>query len=407
MRSRPASACSRRAFVRSSIALMFGVSSMYIGASDRAFIAGARRAKSISSRKPVRSRCESMLATLESSRRTSCSLLISRLNTPDAAALGHGGVLGDVEGEAGLPDARAGGEDDEVALLEAGRQRVEVGEAGPHAADLAAVGVEVVEPVVGVVEERLERAEPDRHPPLADVEQLALGPVDRLLDLGRVLVADPGDLAGGRDEVAQDGLALDDPGVLDGVDGGRGLVRQARQVRAAADGLELVRPLERLGDGDDVDRLALVEQLEHRGVDRAVRGPIEVLGAEELGDLDDRIAIDEDRPEDGLLGLGALGRKSIDQGTPKMTEGLCQVECRRRGVRPGQRMRRPIRPGRPPNRPPMLADCGGLGGQAGSVEPADDPDQLALDPDVVVVHRLGTRRWPAGGGSGPAPCRTS
>ena len=81
-RSRPASAWSRRAFVRSSIAEMFGVSSMYIGASDSAFIAGAMRAKSSSSRKPERSRCESMLATLDRRRRTSCSLLISRLNTP-------------------------------------------------------------------------------------------------------------------------------------------------------------------------------------------------------------------------------------------------------------------------------------------------------------------------------------
>ena len=179
------------------------------------------------------------------------------------------------------------------------------------------MGVEVVEPVVGVVEERLERAEPGRHPPLADVEQLALGPIDRLLDLGRVLVADPGDLAGGGDQVAQDRLALDDPGVLDGVDGGRGLVRQARQVRSPADRLELVASFERLGDGDDVDRLALVEQLEHRGVDRPVRRPVEVLRAEELGDLDDRVAIDEDRAEDRLLGLGALGRQSIDQGTPK------------------------------------------------------------------------------------------
>ena len=49
---------------------------------------------------------------------------------------------------------------------------------------------------------------------LADREQLRLGAVDRLLDLGRVLVADARDPAGSADEVAQDRLALDDPGVL-------------------------------------------------------------------------------------------------------------------------------------------------------------------------------------------------
>ena len=159
IRSRPLSAWRRRALVRSSIAEMFGVSSMYIGASDRAFIAGAIRAKSISSRKPERSRCESMLATLDSSRRTSCSLLISRLKTPTLLRSVDRGVLRDVEREARLADGRPGREDDQVALLQAGRQRVEVREPGPDAADLAAVGVEVVEPVVGVVEERLERAE--------------------------------------------------------------------------------------------------------------------------------------------------------------------------------------------------------------------------------------------------------
>ena len=182
----------------------------------------------------------------------------------------------------------------EVALLEAGRERVEVREAGPDAADLAAMRVEVVEPVVGVVEQRLERAEPGVDALLADREQLGLGAVDRLLDLGRVLVADAGDPPGGADQVAQDRLALDDPGVLGDVDGGRRLVRQARQVGATADRLELVAPLERLGDRDDVDRLASLEQVEDRRVDPAVRLPVEVRRPQELGDLDDRVAVDED-----------------------------------------------------------------------------------------------------------------
>ena len=202
----------------------------------------------------------------------------------------------------------------EVALLEAGRQGVEVGEAGADAADLAAVGVEVVEPVVGVVEQGLERAEPDVDPLLADREQLRLGAIDRLLDLRRVLVADPGDLAGRPDQVPQDRLALDDPGVLDGVDGGRRLVRQAREVGPAADRLELVAPLERLGDGDDVDRLAALEQVEDGRVDPPVRLAVEVLGAEELGDLDDRVAVDEDGAEHRLLGLETLGRQAVDHG---------------------------------------------------------------------------------------------
>ena len=149
---------------------------------------------------------------------------------------------------------------------------------------------------------------PGIDPLLADREQLRLGPVDRLLDLGRVLVADPGDPAGRPDEAAQDRLALDDPGVLGGVDRGRRLVRQARQVRPATDRLELLAPLERLRHRDDVDRLAPVEQLQDRRIDPRVGLAVEVLRAQELGDLDDGIPVDQDRAEHGLLGLETLRR---------------------------------------------------------------------------------------------------
>ena len=125
---------------------------------------------------------------------------------------------------------------------------------------------------------------------------------------GRILVADAGDPPRGADEAAQDGLALDDPGVLGGVDGGGRLVRQAGEVGAAADRFELVASLERLRHGDDVDRLAALEQLEDGRVDRGVGLPVEVLGSQELRDLDDRVAVDEDGAEHGLLGLEALRR---------------------------------------------------------------------------------------------------
>ncbi len=260
----------------------------------------------------MRSRCESMLATVESRRRTSCSLLISRLKTPTLLLVPDGGVLRDVEREARLADRRPGREDDQVALLEAGRERVEVREPGADAADLAAVRVEVVEPVVRVVEERLERREAGGDAPLADGEELRLGAIDRLLDLGRILVADAGDLAGRPDQVPQHRLALDDPRVLGGVDGGRRLVRQGAEVGPPPIGFEVAAALERLRDRHDVDRLAPLEEVQHRGVDAAVRLPVEVVRLEELGDLDHGVAVDQDRPEHGLLGFEDCGgRRSI------------------------------------------------------------------------------------------------
>jgi hypothetical protein len=164
------------------------------------------------------------------------------------------------------------------------------------------------------MEQRVQLREPDVNALLADGEQLRLRPIDRLLDLRRVLVTDPGDAAGRSDQVPQDRLALHDPGVLDRMDGRRRGVGQAREVGATADRLELARPLESLRHGDDVDRLTSLEQLEDGLEDLAVRLPVEVRRPEELRHLDDRIAVDEDRAEHRLLRLEALRGQTIDHG---------------------------------------------------------------------------------------------
>src|SRR6185295_399469 len=100
-----------------------------------------------------------------------------------------------------------------------------------------------VQPVVRGVEQLFELAEARGDAPARDREQLRLRPINRLLDLRRVLVADAGDLAGGADQVPEDRLALNDPGVLDCVDGRRRLVRELGEVSATADLLEVFAAL--------------------------------------------------------------------------------------------------------------------------------------------------------------------
>ena len=138
----------------------------------------------------------------------------------------------------------------------------------------------------------------------------------------------PGDAARRADQAAQDRLALDDPGVLGGMDRGGRLVGQAREVGPAADRLELFLALERLGHRHDVDGLAPVEQLQDRGVDPGVRLAVEVLRTQELRDLDDGIAIDEDRPEHGLLGFKTLRRKAVDHGVAGLRLVGWELHCR-------------------------------------------------------------------------------
>ena len=82
-------------------------------------------------------------------------LLLAHLEAEDAdrATVADGGVLGDIQREARLADRWSGREDDEVALLEPCRQGVQLGEAGPDAADLASMGVQIVEPIERLMEQ--------------------------------------------------------------------------------------------------------------------------------------------------------------------------------------------------------------------------------------------------------------
>jgi len=88
-------------------------------------------------------------------------------------------------------------------------------------------------------------------------------------------------------------------------------------------------------DRHEVDRFAPLEQLEHRPVDVRVGLAVEVLGPEELGDLDDRFAVDKDRTEHGLLGFEALWWQAIDHGAAGLQLGSLIVPWGRR--RGGQR----------------------------------------------------------------------
>ena len=97
-----------------------------------------------------------------------------------------------------------------------------------------------------------------------------------------------------------------------GVDRGRDRVHQAGQVGRTANFLEPIAPAQLVAEGHEVDRLALTMEREHRLVDLAVLGAVEVAGLEEVADPKDRIGIDEDRSENALLRLDRLRRQLVD-----------------------------------------------------------------------------------------------
>ena len=172
--------------------------------------------------------------------------------------------------------------------------------------------VQVLEPVVGLAQQRRQRLEAAGRAVLADLEQDPLRPVDGDLGVVRLLVADRRDPPGGADQVAQHRLALDDAAVVLDVDRRRHGVHQAGQVGRAADRLQPIAPRQLVGQGDEVDRLALAVQAEHRLVDVGVLLAVEIGRPQEVGDLQDGVRIDEDRAEHALLGLDRLWCQLVD-----------------------------------------------------------------------------------------------
>ena len=162
---------------------------------------------------------------------------------------------------------------------------------------------------------------------LADVDEVAevlaaaqaadqvLSAAEDGLNLGRRFVGHLEDAGGGVDEAAVGGVALDDLGVeLDAEAGGQA-ADDIGEVGLAADLFEAFAAGELVGDGDLVDRLVAVPEVDAGLVDPSVLLAEEVEGLEDRGDLEDRLWINQEGGDDGLFGLGVVRRQPFEEGT--------------------------------------------------------------------------------------------
>ena len=101
---------------------------------------------------------------------------------------------------------------------------------------------------------------------------------------------------------------------MDGAGRGGHLLDEVAQVQRTADLVEEALASQRLDGGDRVDGLTVREQRAKRRVDPAVRGPVEVVGLEDLDDVGHRVGREHHRAEHGLLGLEVLGRHAVPAG---------------------------------------------------------------------------------------------
>ena len=134
----------------------------------------------------------------------------------------------------------------------------------------------------------------------------------------------------GVDQPPQDRLLADDVGVVGGVGGDRHRRGDRVQVGGTADALELAAPLELVGDGHHVGRLAATVEVDDRVVDRLVAGPVEVGAPDHLGHVGDGVLGDHHRAQHRLLGRHVLGRgpvagRTLAQGSRRRTRSGSRV----------------------------------------------------------------------------------
>ncbi len=230
------------------------------------------------------------------------------------------------ETERRLSHAGTSGDDDEVSGLEAGRQPIEVAEAGGGPGDVGAGFVQGGDALEALFQQLLDVAELRGDAALRKLEDDLLGTVDENLRLARAFPTELGDLLSGDDEAAEGRHLVDDARVV------RRICRrwhercQLVHPHAPADGLELATFLELVDEGDRVDRLAFRIEREARAIDLRVALPVEVGGIEDLAHRSDRTRGEQHRPENRLLGLEVLGWRN--------RSGFCELgdRCHSVGV---------------------------------------------------------------------------
>ena len=220
----------------------------------------------------------------------------------DYFAVEDGSVLGDVHGQRGFAHRGARGDDDQIAGLEAAGHLVELGVVGGESGDLLAAGVEFVERAEGVLDDRRNVGEALAETVLGELEDALLGAVDDLFGFVGVVDGFGDGQLRDVDEAAQQRFVTNDADVV--LDAGPvgNAVDERREVRNAADCLDLLAAIELLGKGDHVNRAASLLQIAHAREDAAMGVEREVVGLK-FGGLIVQHVVEQDRAEDGALGF--------------------------------------------------------------------------------------------------------
>ena len=241
-------------------------------------------------------------------------LLVAHLQAEDAdaRAVALGSVLRHVERQARLAHGRPRRQDDEVALLQPAQQSVEKGEAGGHAHERVLIARQKVDVVDHVAHDGADGHEVAVDERFAHAEDQRLGLVDNRVDLLAVVVGDLGDLPRRRNQPPAQRRPLDDVRVMVDIHGRGRAADEVGDIRRPAHFLQAIAALQFVDDRHVVERFVALVQGQHRLVEPGVALAEEILGAQKVGDLDDRVRVDQQRAEHGALGF-KIGGNSLDR----------------------------------------------------------------------------------------------
>src|SRR5438105_8631963 len=221
----------------------------------------------------------------------------------DAGVVLDGGVLHDVQRQRCFSHGGAGGEDDQIGALEAGRVPIQSDEPAGNPGQRAGSRLELFDALHRRPDELLYPNELFAAPELRDLEDAMLRVVEHFAG-GAVpfvdILNDPGRRL---DEATQDRLVADDPRVIVDVGSGRDDVGQPRDVFHAAGAVQIAPARQLVAQRHGIDDVAPLGQGHHRAKQQTMSFPVEHRVVQDFSGSERGVLVEHHGAEEGLLGF--------------------------------------------------------------------------------------------------------
>ena len=215
------------------------------------------------------------------------------------------GELRNVERQGRLAHARATGDHDQIASLQARRLLVQVAETSRHAGDAVLALAEFLQPVPGIGEQFPDRFDgAPAQSPVGDLEDALFSPVKEFNNLASLeFEGIRGNIAPDLNESPQQGAVAHDLRVSLDVGGPSGIAHQSCQVGTPTGILQLSVSCQVLSDRDGIRVLSLLRDLRDRLEDELVILAVQLARGQRVGHLIPGPGIEHDAAQQRLLGF--------------------------------------------------------------------------------------------------------